>query len=293
MNFKNASKWMALALLPLGTLLSCNDDPLEGPEDGVTETETIEIFSSSTDAGDAAELEIDLVFTAQENNGPAANSRTLERFEPCVTINRDIENLVMTLDFGTEGCKGPDGRVRRGKIIVTFNGNINDRMSNRILSFEQYFVNRVQYLGEIGVRGFRNTNEGFLTSIRELRDFTMVYPDGNRVLTNGETTREWIEGIGDGDPSTNVVRLTGFKTGRSSKGRAFREEIIEPVILDFGCHAAGGILRVAGIIEMTVGVATQANTSRIVRRIDYGDGSCDNAVTVTVNGRERAIDFGD
>jgi hypothetical protein len=178
-------------------------------------------------------------------------------------------------------------------MIVTFSGRITDRKADRVIRFERYFVNRVQYLGEVGIRGFRESTEGILTSVRVLRDFTMVYPDGNRMVTNGEMTREWLEGIGDGDPSTNRVRLTGFKTGRSSTGRAFRELIIEPIILDFGCYAEGGMLRVAGVVELTVGIPAAANATRSTRRIDYGDGSCDKEVTVSVDGRERALAFGD
>lgn len=293
MKIKNTAKWLAWVVLPLGMLISCNEDQLQGMDDGVTETETIAMFSSSASAGDAAELEIDMVFTAQNQIDPSANSRTLDRFDACAAITRDTGKRVMTLEFGTEGCKGPDGRFRRGKIIVTFTGKINDRMSSRVITFDNYFVNRVQYMGQIDVLGLQNTNEGSLTSTRELRDFTMVHPDGNRVVMNGEMTREWIEGMGDGEPATNVVRLTGFKTERSTMGRAFREEIIEPIILDFGCHASGGMLRVAGVIEMTVSMPSQSNEPRIVRRIDFGDGTCDNDVTVTVNGRNRTVDFGD
>lgn len=293
MNIKNSYGWLALLVLPLCMLASCTEEQIDSMEKDVTETETIALFSSSTEAGDAAELEIDRVFTAQESLGPFPNSRMLEPVDPCVSITRDAESRTLTFDFGTEGCRGPDGRIRRGKMIVTFSGRISDRKSDRVIRFERYFVNRVQYLGEIGIRGFRESTEGILTSVRVLRDFTMVSPDGNRMVTNGEMTREWLEGVGNGDPSTNRVRLTGFKTGRSSTGRAFRELIIEPVILDFGCLAAGGMLRVAGVVEMTVGIPAAANASRTTRRIDYGDGSCDKQVTVNIDGRERTLAFGE
>jgi hypothetical protein len=61
--------------------------------------------------------------------------------------------------------------------------------------------------------------------------------------------------------------------------------ITEPIVAQFSCRAEGGFLRVAGVKEMT---ASGNNFSK-KRSIDYGDGTCDNEITVTINDRTFTI----
>jgi hypothetical protein len=61
--------------------------------------------------------------------------------------------------------------------------------------------------------------------------------------------------------------------------------ITEPIIAQFSCRAEGGFLRVSGVKEMTKSAGDRSRT----RVINYGDGTCDNEITVTINDRTFTI----
>ena len=275
--FKSIEKLVVLSGIALGIfiLVSCQEgDELSTIE--LSETEQVEIFSNSTEVSNYADEEIDISYQAQFTENTAG--RLESYWEECVQITRDTMAKQVTIDFG-EGCTGPYGRTRSGRVLITYDGEFNDGLANRVITFEDYFVNARQFLGRIELRNVNRNEEDILTASRSLVDFTVVYPNGNSMVINGSTTRAWLEGEGDGDPSTNVIQLTGSYEGVSTKGRSFSHEIVEPVIADFGCRLSGGFLRTEGVIEMTLSGIRRER----VRTVDYGDGSCDSEYSVTIN----------
>ena len=273
-----------MALLAGVTYLSAcdNDEDITTPD---TSNEDVEIFSEATLSNTLADEDLEFVeiVSATESNG---GKSSLEHLPQCANVSRDAEAQTITIDFG-DGCVGPFGRERSGKIIITYGGSFNDGMANRVISFDNYFVNNRQISGTIELRNFNRNNDGFLTATRALNGYTVTFPDGNSVTINGSMMREWIEGEGDGDPTTNVIRLTGSYEGVSTRGITYTHTITEPVIARFSCRAQGGFLRTAGIIEM---IRKNENVSmQRVRKILYGDDVCDNEFKVIINGREFTI----
>ncbi|MCA6074699.1 hypothetical protein [Fulvivirga sedimenti] len=270
-------------LLTATYFTACNND-----EDAVqadTSAEDLEIVSEASFTNTLADEDlemVELVTEASISGGKTSNHHLPE----CAVVTRDAENQQVIIDFGEE-CIGPFGRTRSGKIIISYGGEFNDQMANRVISFDNYVVNNRQISGTIELRNFNRSEEGFLTATRALVGYTVTYPDGNSVTVNGSTLREWIEGEGDGDPLTNVIRITGGYEGTSTRGVRFTHTITEPVIARFACRAQGGFLRTAGIIEM---IRKNENFSKErIRTILYGDDICDNTITVIINGREFTI----
>ena len=262
-------------------LSSCEEeDDLTTSE--LSETEQVEIFSNVTESSNHVDEEIDISYQAQLNE--TSGGREIPLWEECVTISRDTLSKQVVIDFG-DGCTGPYGRTRKGQLIITYGGEFNDMTANRVITFQNYFVNNRQFKGSIELRNINRNEEDHLTATRSLTDFTVIFPSGDSLVTNGSTTREWLEGEGDGDPRTNALRLTGSYEGVSTRGRSFSHEIVEPVIANFNCRFSGGFLRTAGVIEMTI---TGIRRER-VRTIDYGDGSCDSEYTITINDRVTTI----
>ena len=274
----------AAILLSAAYITACNDDQDAPMID--TSDEDVEIFSEATLTNTLAEEDleyVEMVASATEiTGGKAAGSHMPE----CAVVTKDLEAKTITVDFG-DGCVGPFGRERSGKVIITFGGVFNDQLANRVITFDNYFVNNRQITGSIELRNINRSEEGYLTATRALNGYTVIFPDGNSVVINGSMTREWIEGEGDGDPLTNVIRLTGGYEGVSTRGLKYTHTITEPVIARFACRAQGGFLRTAGVIEM---IRSNENISQQrVRKILYGDDTCDNTFTVIINGREFTI----
>ena len=251
-----------------------------------TSDEDIEIFSEATIANTFADEDLELVEILTET-GLTSGGRSVSIHLPsCAVITTDQENMQIIIDFGAS-CIGPFGRERSGKIIVSYGGEFNDQMANRIVTFENYTVNNRSITGKILLRDFNRNESGHLTATRSLENFTVTFPDGNSVTINGSMLREWIEGEGDRDPATNVIRLTGAYEGISTRGVKFSHTITEPVIARFACRAQGGFLRTAGVVEM---IRSAENRDRQrVRRIIYGDDTCDNTYTVVINQRAFTI----
>lgn len=265
-------------LLAIILLSSCDRDESFNQGSEQEEEQTVESASVSEDASDDA-LEIASQAEAQL---VASGGRTGS--ELCATITHDKQNKTVIIDFG-DGCVGPYGRERKGKIIVTYSSIVGDNIANRIITFDGYYVNNKGITGTIELRDVSVNASGYLQSVKKLIDLTITFPNGESMVYNGSRTREWISGEGDDDPWNNIYRITGSVEGKSTNGRSFTHEIVEPVIADWSCAAQGNFARIAGVVEMT---RLGGYTSR-KRTVDYGDGECDNIIVVTTFRRTYTV----
>jgi hypothetical protein len=197
--------------------------------------------------------------------------------ELCAVITNDTENHILTLDFGS-GCVGPYGHTRSGKIIIAYSGTINDGISNRIITFENYVVNNRAVTGSIELRDITVNEDETISSTKKLVGLTITFPNGQSVRYTGSRTRVWTDGVRDGDPFNNKFRITGSVEGVWSNGRTFTHRIVEPIIADWSCAATGGFARIAGVVE----IERLRGFVKRLRRINYGDGACDNTIVVTI-----------
>jgi hypothetical protein len=259
------------AMILAGLLaVSCNRD--EDMQQG-TDSEEEQAVESSSVGDDASDDALEMSYQAEHQlsiSGGRVNT-TL-----CATVTNDIVNKIITIDFG-DGCVGPYGRVRKGKILIAYSSEVGDSLANRIITFENFFVNNKGVTGTIELRDVSINADGNLQSTNRLKDLTITFASGQKVVYNGTRTREWLAGAGDDDPTNNKYRITGTVTGESTTGRSFTQEIVEPIISDWSCAAQGNFARVAGVVEMT-----KLNGYSVRKRtVDYGDGECDNVITIT------------
>jgi len=257
-------------LFILSLLASCQRE--EGLEQGTDQEEEqiVESASVSEDASDDA-LEISAL---AETQLIAAGGRV--ETDQCPTITHDVLNKKIIIDFG-DGCVGPYGRERRGKIIVAYSHVIGDSIANRVITFEDYFVNNKGVAGTIELRDVAINAQGNLQCTKRLIDLTITFPNGEHVVFNGSRVREWLAGAGDDNRFNNLYRITGSVTGIWSTGRTFTHEIVEPIIADWSCAASGNFPRIAGVVQVT----KLGGYKDRMRRVDYGNGECDNIIVIT------------
>lgn len=259
-------------------LVGCDrEDNVTTPGTDAEEESIVESASIGEDASDDA-LEITTIAEAEISAGGRSSASL------CATITKDTENKKIIIDFG-DGCVGPYGRERSGKIIVTYSSEIGDSIANRIITFENYFVNNKGVTGTIELRDISVNESGNLQSVKKLIGLKITFPNGELVVFNGIRTRELISGGGDGDHSNNVYKITGSVHGESTTGRSFIHEIVEPVIADWSCAAAGNFARKAGVIEML----SLGGFKDRKRTVDYGDGECDNTIVITTFRRTYTV----
>ncbi|WKV10548.1 hypothetical protein [Marivirga harenae] len=261
------------------SLQACQQDE-EMTIDSEEQAEEIELVENTTLAEDNSDQEVSLADLAELEVASSS-----QRSANCFTSTWDSESNVLTIDFG-DGCVGPYGKERSGKILVSYVNEGTLYISDRIITFDNYFVNNIEVTGEIFIVRAEENENGNYQNTYTLTDFTLIYPNGNTFVSNGSRTREWIEGAGDGDPSTNKFQITGSLNGESTRGVNWSHTIVEPIIVDFSCLSNGSMLRTAGIKEVKFSLRNRERT----RTVDYGDGSCDGSYTVTINNRVVTVE---
>jgi len=255
-------------------VLSCKED-----DENMTEQEEVQIANESSSSESVTDEELQAIeeeIALNPEGGRIAGTG-------CAIVTWNKSAKTVTLDFG-DGCAGIYGRERSGKIIVTYGGEFGDHLANRVITFENYFVNNRQITGSIELRDFNTNEDGDLTATRKRIDLAIHFPDGNKFTSNGSTTITWSEGGGDDDLMNDVLSITGSYTGVSTRGRTVTHTILEPVVVSYACYANGGFARIAGKKELRI----SGNRER-VRTVDFGDGTCDETITVTINGREYTL----
>jgi len=197
----------------------------------------------------------------------------------CATITHDTvsDPHVLTIDFGVSNCLCNDGRYRRGKIIVTYSGHYRDPGHVHTITFDNYFVNDNQVMGIKTVTNNGYNNNGNLYFSIEVDGSIIRANNGGTIEFVSSRMREWIEGESTPQWHDDVYLVTGTASGNNSEGNSFTAEITSALRRTVACHQF-----VSGTLEV---VPSGSPT----RYIDFGDGSCDNEATVTVNGNDHII----
>ena len=171
-----------------------------------------------------------------------------------------------------DGCEGPHGVVRSGKIIITFSGERKEAGSYRTVTLEDYMVDSV------ALEGIRTVTLVSSDSVSRVVSTSMTggkvtFPDGTFATRDASKTKTIVRGEDEGDDYSTV---SGSASGVKRDGTAYSNTIVEDLLFLRSCRAAGIYVPVSGIKEVTNGDTTAS--------IDYGDGECDNIVSVTVDG---------
>ena len=181
----------------------------------------------------------------------------------------------VTIDFGA-GCLGKDGKLRKGKIVTIYTGPMFIPGSKSSTTFVDYSVDSFAIEGTHTVENTSSSNKA---------QWTVKVIDGKITNTNSgkwrtlTSTRIHTQKEGNGTPLyplDDKFEITGSASGSNSNGNAWTAEIVDPLIKRFTCP-----WKVKGTVDIT-----RDSTKAI---LDYGDGSCDNKATVTINGVTHII----
>ena len=187
-------------------------------------------------------------------------------FGGCVTITLDTAVMprVITIDFGEENCLCLDGKYRRGKIIVTYDGRYKHPGTVITHSFEDYYVNDHNVDGTKVVTNMGPNDEGHVYYTIEVVGVIHLVNDGGTISWNSSRQREWIQGYNTGNRWDDIYHLTGIANGIRANGMTWEAEIINPLHIELACRFI-----VSGSVEIRP-------ENRPVILLDYGIGECDN-----------------
>jgi hypothetical protein len=210
---------------------------------------------------------------AQDNN-IAGNfaPQPVENIIPCATVT--ITPLVgfpktIVIDFGTS-CTH-NGITRSGKINIVLTDSVRKTGSQATMTFTNYFVNLYKVEGTytwtntstIGTRSWtRVTTGGKITA-----------PDGRWWNHEGNRTVTQTAGVGTATPIDDIFSVfPGTHTVTNSSNISRTCTILEALQRKVACaNIDKGKIKVQGPNHYAV--------------IDFGDGTCDNLATLSIDGR--------
>lgn len=272
---------------------SCQKEASSGLTSSVTEAEAADLSDESAQAEASFDDAGELAFTAAEEEGNAGgfgvegrNGITegrrylpgfLElrgRIGDCATItvtpNDSTYPKTITIDFG-DSCRGRDGRVRSGKMVIHFTGPIRRPGSVVTLTFDNYYVNRVHIEG---TKIFKNLSDppAIKWSV-EVIGGRVTFPNGRGFTHESTKTVTQIAGMLTGTCQDDVFRITGRSRTEFNSGKVITLNTEDPLIKKAACHWIS-----EGKVKITV-------NDRVLY-LDFGfpqNGGCDNKALLTWN----------
>ncbi len=284
---------LGLAVISLGMLTSCEDNnQLEFSENDSKNVENEAIAESYfEDVDDIATLAVSADASTSTGSREAASGRggvkpSDSRFT-CATITfefADDNSLLsphgyITIDFGT-GCTDARGNVRKGIIKIEFKGKRFMPTAEIITTLQGYSIN------DIAIEGTRTVTNSS-ASLESNPKFTITvqggkatWPDGTFATREVNRTREWVRAA---NPLNDEWIVTGTAAGTNRDGKTYQMEITKPLVYKRECAATKGGIAVEGTKVLTV-------DGKVIT-IDYGNGTCDKMITITIDGQSTEMEI--
>jgi len=200
---------------------------------------------------------------------------------PTTPINKDIPSGAIRIDFGA-GTTDPHGVIRKGAIVISYNGKKNVGQSTKTLHYDGYSRNGVAF---DNLMVFTQTNTAAAGTVdsthfrHSLELGKLTFADGGTISrqANFDVTIDYVAKTVT--LSANTVKLHSA-SGVTRAGKDYTMDINTPLVYKTECLATKVYIPVSGAKTITAGVAYT---------IDYGTGTCDNTATITVGGKTATI----
>ena len=214
-------------------------------------------------------------------SGQATGLATEQPATRCFTVSvtpreRGVFPKTVVIDFGT-GCQVRE-HLRKGKIVTIYSGPLHIPGNSAVTHFERYQVDSFKVEGKHTILNATEPGSNQRSFKRTIDNARLTNINTNFWLSwSGITTMTQLEGNGSPFyPMDDVYQFTGGKRGGNANGKTWSSTVIIPLIKAFSCRWIS-----QGTVEIRV--------NETVGLLNFGNGACDNAATVTVNGVSREI----
>lgn len=177
----------------------------------------------------------------------------------------------LTLDFGT-GCTSADGVIRTGKLTYVYSGPLLFPGTTASVTFTNYTVNGYGIQGAYNITNTSSDTTGISIST-QVTNGIITYPDATNYHYSHNRTYTMIAGSSTVfDISDDVYSVTGNSSFSNSEGSSIVWTIASasPLIKAVSCH------------YISKGIVNFVYNQSVNGSIDFGNGTCDNAATITV-----------
>lgn len=276
---KEMSAWTAvLVFLSFVFIMSCDT---EKPEINFEDEEqsAYEAEESTENLFDVIEsITISAINLAEANSG----GRIVETADPelaCATVSFEgtRESGRIEINFG-EGCQGPDGRVRKGIIIVEYEGHWLAQNS------KVYTVLKNFYIDDLKVEGTRiltnvSVDLESLVYMVEIIGGKVIWPDETFLTRESDRVHTWLFGDSLNDFELHVE---GEATGITRLGVEYSAKVVQPLIFKSMCRGNTIYLPASGVKTITIPDKPEIT-------VNYGNNDCDNKFTISIGEHSKEV----
>ncbi|MFM7194383.1 MAG: hypothetical protein ACKO3B_12035 [Bacteroidota bacterium] len=190
-------------------------------------------------------------------------------------VSSDPDSLVV--NFGSEGCTDNKGNKRTGTMTLIW---AVDRKAGHTVILSDFFINGKKVEG---TRTVTRTAVLPVTHTITLSGGKVTWPDGTFATREASHTRIWNRNAAAPNDDSMVIKQGGTASGVNRNGKNYVVEVISDITFKFGCNTGTRriLLPISGSKVMKVAEKTIT--------IDYGNGTCDDKATVTVDGTSKEI----
>ena len=199
----------------------------------------------------------------------------------CAIRSHDKENKTIIIDYG-DGCIGKFGRERKGIIIVSYTDLRFVPGAVHTITFNNFYIdgNKIE-----GTRIRTNISESIDDNLKfriELINGKVTFEDGTFATREAiwETTR-----VRTPNPINDERIRTGNASGVNRRGIGYTVTITKPLVWKRGC------LPTVRVMIPVEGIKVKELENGVTITMDYGDGTCDNLVTITKDGVSKTVEL--
>ena len=265
---------------------SCQKENSSTTETPVSETEAKAYADESSDVQASLDDVDDIALTAADEESLTGGNETsgrnfLPTFEElrlrvgnCATItvtpNDSTYPKTVLIDFGN-GCLGPDGKWRKGKLELHFTAPIRQHNAVVTLRYIDFFLNRANIKGK---KIFKNTSaNGVHQFTIQAVGIEVTYPNGRGYKYNGMKEVTQVAGMNTRPVRDDVYQIEGRATINLNNGPVILVKTQTPLVKKVICNWIN-----KGILEIKI--------QDRVFLLDYGypnNDACDNLALLTWN----------
>jgi hypothetical protein len=233
----------------------------------------------------AARIQSDLVFDDVSSevlqvtlNGTTGAASTTSA--ACATVTISPQDLTtwpktITIDYGSTGCTGINGWVRKGKISYTLTKLPRETGAVVNVSFDNYFVNGYKLEGSYSITNNGSTDANLNITTR-LVNGKITYPDGKWYTRTSTINWQQVAGSATASVLDDEFNVTGEAVIKSSANNELITSSKTPLLRKVTCgNFVSGQLNVA--------------YNGIAGVLDFGGGTCDKKATLSLGTRNYEV----
>ena len=233
--------------------------------------------------------QVDQIASVDTNLTTISDSSWVVNNSVCTTVTLEPMGTTfpktLTIDFG-DGCVGPDGVSRSGKIMAVFSRKYSEEGSEITVTLEDYKTGQYAVSGTKVITNGGENGSGNTVFNVDVKAATVAWGDAS-ISWESTLTRTWVEGaetnfftpdtsggsLGWSAFSDDVYEITGTASGNDRNGHPYSMEISAPLVVQVGCAYIGS------------GVLTISPANYDDGTVDYGNGDCNIQATVEIGGQ--------